>query len=115
MSVSITLYTQSTELLCFSLLLPEVRERSVFILFITAYCVARVYTLSEKSDSFPFFVQVCLYNLLLYCISLSHPRSSFRIMYSEMDDDMVFEDFKRSFMKGMTEDDEEGNISAGEP
>ncbi|KAK3533997.1 hypothetical protein QTP86_000510 [Hemibagrus guttatus] len=34
---------------------------------------------------------------------------------SETDDDVVFEDFKRSFMKGMTEDDEEGNISAGEP
>ncbi|XP_027014003.1 S-arrestin a [Tachysurus fulvidraco] len=45
---------------------------------------------------------------------LMHPKPE-SVRESETDDDMVFEDFKRSFMKGVTEDDEEGNISAGEP
>ncbi|KAM9439701.1 S-arrestin a [Clarias gariepinus] len=45
---------------------------------------------------------------------LMHPKPE-TVRESEMDDDVVFEDFKRSFMKGMAEDEEEGNISAGEP
>ncbi|XP_046733125.1 S-arrestin a isoform X2 [Silurus meridionalis] len=44
---------------------------------------------------------------------LMHPKPE-TVKESE-DDEMVFEDFKRSFLKGMKEDEEEGNISAGEP
>ncbi|KAI5608869.1 S-arrestin, partial [Silurus asotus] len=43
---------------------------------------------------------------------LMHPKPE-TVKESE-DDEMVFEDFKRSFLKGMKEDEEEGNISAGE-
>uniref|UniRef100_A0AAY4EC16 S-arrestin n=1 Tax=Denticeps clupeoides TaxID=299321 RepID=A0AAY4EC16_9TELE len=44
---------------------------------------------------------------------------SYRVMVKlvvggEAEDEMVFEEFKRSYMKGMAEDEEEGNASAGE-
>lgn len=42
--------------------------------------------------------------LLCECVSV----------YSELEDEMVFEEFKRTYLKGMAEDEDEGNISPGE-
>lgn len=33
---------------------------------------------------------------------------------SELEDEMVFEEFKRAYLKGMIEDEDEGNVSPGE-
>ncbi|XP_028831192.1 S-arrestin a isoform X2 [Denticeps clupeoides] len=44
---------------------------------------------------------------------LMHPKPE-AVKESEAEDEMVFEEFKRSYMKGMAEDEEEGNASAGE-
>lgn len=33
---------------------------------------------------------------------------------SELEEEMVFEEFKRSYLKGMIDDEEEGNVSGGD-
>ncbi|XP_015217043.1 S-arrestin a [Lepisosteus oculatus] len=44
---------------------------------------------------------------------LMHPKPE-SVKESELEEDMVFEEFKRSYLKGMVEDEEEGNISPAE-
>ncbi|TRY95450.1 hypothetical protein DNTS_032475 [Danionella cerebrum] len=44
---------------------------------------------------------------------LMHPKPE-TVRESELEDEMVFEEFKRTYLKGMTEDDDDGNISPGE-
>ncbi|KAL2097935.1 hypothetical protein ACEWY4_007142 [Coilia grayii] len=44
---------------------------------------------------------------------LMHPKPDAGILCVEMEEDMVFEEFKRAYLKGMIED-EEGNVSTGE-
>ncbi|XP_028283197.1 S-arrestin a isoform X3 [Parambassis ranga] len=44
---------------------------------------------------------------------LMHPKPD-AVKESEMEEEMVFQEFKRSYLKGMADDDEEGNVSGGD-
>lgn len=33
---------------------------------------------------------------------------------SELEEELVFQEFKRSYLKGMADDEEEGNVSGGD-
>ncbi|XP_057190828.1 S-arrestin a [Triplophysa rosa] len=44
---------------------------------------------------------------------LMHPKPD-TVKESELEDEMVFEEFKRAYLKGVIEDEDEGNVSPGE-
>lgn len=43
-----------------------------------------------------------------------HGMCIFLSICSELEEEMVFEEFKRTYLKGMIEDEDEGNVSTGE-
>ncbi|XP_013994621.1 S-arrestin a isoform X1 [Salmo salar] len=46
-------------------------------------------------------------------LTLMHPKPDL-VRESELEEEMVFEEFKRSHLKGMADDEEEGNVSTGD-
>ncbi|KAJ8011445.1 hypothetical protein DPEC_G00058290 [Dallia pectoralis] len=46
--------------------------------------------------------------------TLMHPKPDSEVRESEPEEEMVFKDFKRTYLKGMTDDEEEGNVSTGD-